>query len=188
MKLKELCILKSGYQGKTQEGDMYKQIRLKDVSREGTIYYDQLESFNAVKMNAKYFLKKGDILFKAKSGDNTAALVDSDVKHVVATAHFITLEIIDQNMINPEYLVMYLNSEYGQEYFKKYSEGSVLNIIKAKVLEDLEVTVLPMEEQVELVAVYNAMKEERRLMEEVMRKREDQFKGFLREKLEGEGK
>lgn len=68
MKLADNCILKSGFQGKTEDGGQYRQIKLKDVTKDGIIKYDELDGFNSEKFNKKYLLKKGDIILKAKSG------------------------------------------------------------------------------------------------------------------------
>ncbi|CAI3677403.1 Type I restriction modification DNA specificity domain [Clostridium neonatale] len=185
MKVKENCILKSGFQGKTSEGGDYKIIKLKDVSKDGIINYDELESFGADKVNEKYFLKKGDIILKAKSGDNTAALITEDIKNVVAAAHFIVITIKDINVITPEYLTAYLNSEYAQDYFKQNAEGTTLPIIKLKTLEDLEVKVIDMEKQKKASDLYRLIKEEKKTMELVMENRANQFKAYLREMIEG---
>src|SRR5690242_1226780 len=107
MKLSNVCTLKSGFQGKTSEGNEFKQIRLKDVTKDGVIKYEELEGFNSEKVNEKYLLKKGDIILKAKSGDNTAAIIEEDIENVVAASHFIVITVNDNSILNPEYLVMY---------------------------------------------------------------------------------
>lgn len=182
MKLSELCSLISGFQGKTVQGNQYRQIKLKDVTRDGIIKYEQLEEFNCDKVNDKYLLKKGDIILKAKSGDNTAALVDKDIKNVVPASHFIIITV-NANVISPEYLVAYLNSEYAQNYFKINAEGTALPIIKIKTLGELEIKVIDHEKQKEIADMYKLMKDEKQIMEQIMENREKQFTAFLREKL-----
>ena len=83
MKLSDICTLRSGFQGKTTEGNQFKQIRLKDVTKDGVIKYDELEQFDCAKVNEKYLLKQGDIILKAKSGDNTAAIIANDIENIV---------------------------------------------------------------------------------------------------------
>ncbi|MGG7198532.1 TaqI-like C-terminal specificity domain-containing protein [Clostridium butyricum] len=183
MKLSELCNLISGFQGKTVQGNQYSQIKLKDVTKDGKIKYDQLEKFNCDKVNDKYLLKKGDIILKAKSGDNTAALVDTDIKNIVPASHFIIISVNDTKVITPEYLVAYLNSEYAQDYFKVNAEGTALPIIKIKTLGDLEIKVVELEKQKEIADMYKLMKDEKELMEQIMENREKQFTSYLREKL-----
>lgn len=184
MKILDVCTLKSGFQGKTSEGEAFKIIKLKDVTKDGIIKYEELESFDTDKMNEKFLLKKGDIILKAKSGDNTAALIKEDIENVVATSHFIVITVNDDSMLNPEYLVAYLNSEYAQDYFKKHAEGTTLPIVKIKTLEELEIKELVMEKQLVVANMYKLIKEEKLTMEKLIENREKQFKAYLREVLE----
>jgi restriction endonuclease S subunit len=184
MKLGNVCTLKSGFQGKTSEGKEFKQIRLKDVTRDGIIKYEELENFNSEKVNEKYLLKKDNIILKAKSGDNTAAIIEEDIDNIVAASHFIVITVNDTNVLDPEYLVMYLNSEYAQDYFKKHAEGTVLPIVKIKTLEELDVKITEIEKQKEFGNIYKLIKEEKLTMERLMENREKQFKAHLRDLLD----
>ena len=183
MKILDVCTLKSGFQGKTSEGEAFKIIKLKDVTKDGVIKYEELESFDTDKMNEKFKLKKGDIILKAKSGDNTAALIKEDIENVVVASHFIVITVNDDSVLSPEYLVAYLNSEYAQNYFKKHAEGTALPIVKIKTLEELEIKGLVMEKQLEVANMYKLIKEEKLTMQKLIENREKQFKAYLRELL-----
>lgn len=183
MKILDVCTLKSGFQGKKSEGEAFKIIKLKDVTKDGVIKYEELESFDTDKMNEKFKLKKGDIILKAKSGDNTAALIKEDIENVVASSHFIVITVNDDSVLSPEYLVAYLNSEYAQDYFKKHAEGTALPIVKIKTLEELDIKELVMEKQLEVSNMYKLIKEEKLTMEKLIENREKQFKAYLRELL-----
>ena len=184
MKILDVCTLKSGFQGKTSEGEAFKIIKLKDVTKDGIIKYGELESFNSDKVNEKYLLKKNDIILKAKSGDNTAALIKEDIDNVVAASHFIVITVKDESVLNPEYLVAYLNSEYAQDYFKKNAEGTALPIVKIKTLEELDIKEIDMDKQLEVANMYNLIKEEKLTMEKLIENREKQFKAYLRKVLD----
>lgn len=178
MKVLNVCNLKSGFQGKMNEGKDFKVVKLKDVTKDGIIKYEELESFNSDKVNEKYLLKKNDIILKAKSGDNTAALIK------VAASHFIVITVKDESVLSPEYLVAYLNSEYAQDYFKKNAEGTALPIVKIKTLEELDIKEVNMDKQLEVANMYNLVKEEKLTMEKLIENREKQFKAYLRKVLE----
>lgn len=182
--LKNIAKPSSGFQGKTAEGENFKQIKLKDVTKDGNINYEELESFNSDKVNEKYILKKNDIILKAKSGDNTAALITEDVENIVATSHFIVIRVNDENEINPEYLAMYLNSEYAQNYFKSYREGTSIPIIKLKTLENLPVKKIDITKQKELAKIYRLLNEEKVTMQKLIETREKQFKAYLKNELQ----
>lgn len=181
----------SGIQGKpveNLEAPKCQVVKLKGVSKDTGINYEETEELRYDKVMPKYLLRKGDILFKAKSGDNIAAIVDRDVENLVATSHFIIMRIKEEykDKILPEYLTMYLNSEYAQEYFKARSEGSVLPIIKLSTLNELEIIVPDMPEQERLCELYALMLEEKVTMQKLMMAREKQMTGKLREVLEKE--
>lgn len=185
MKLSEICNLKGGFQGKiTEGGNVFKLIKLKDVNSDGVINYDELDYFTPEKeMNDKYVLKKGDVILKAKSGDNIAAIIDGNEDNIVATSHYIILTVKDVSVLNPEYLEVYLNSEYAKEYYIRNSEGTSLSIIKLKAIEDMEIKLVDLKKQKEISKVYNLMKEEKKIVEKIVKNRESQFKQYLRESL-----
>ena len=103
MLLKDICEIKSGFQGKTEEGDKYKIIKLKDVSKDGIIDFDGLDSFDSEREPKKFLLEKGDIILKARSGENTAVTIDKDLENVVAASQYMILNVIDKEKINPLY-------------------------------------------------------------------------------------
>lgn len=180
MRIIDVCDLKSGFQGKTNVGEKFRVIKLKDVTKDGIIRYEELETFNAEKVSEKFLLKKNDIILKAKSGDNTAVLIKEDIENIVAASHFIVITVNDNSILSPEYLVAYLNSEYAQDYFKKHAEGTTLPIVKIKTIEDLEIRELAMEKQLEVANIYELIKEEKLIIESLIDNREKQFKAYLR--------
>lgn len=185
--LKTISDLSSGFQGKVSNGIKFKQIKLKDVTKDGIINYDDLETFDSEKVNEKHLLKKGDIILKAKSGDNTAAIITNDIENVVATSHYIVIRVKKESGIDPEYLTMYLNSEYAQNYFKSCREGIAVPIIKIKDIENLKVIKVDDSEQKELAKIYRLLNEEKVIMQELIKARELQFKVHLRNTLENRG-
>lgn len=183
MKVKEFCQVKSGFQGKPSLGNIYSQIKLKDVDKEGKIDYSSLSEFEYKEMPERFLLEKNDIIFKAKCADNSAALIDVDLENTVATAHFLVLTIQDTNQVDPTYLVMYLNSDYAQSYFKSNSNGATVPMIRLSTLQELEVPLPPLEKQREIAEAYRLVKEEKAVMEQLIQNRENQFKAYLQKVL-----
>lgn len=184
MKILDVCTLKSGFQGKTNEGEAFKIIKLKDVTKDGVIKYEELESFDSDRVNEKFLLKKGDIILKAKSGNNTAALIKEEIENVVAASHFIIITVNDYSLLSPEYLVAYLNSEYAQDYFKKHAEGTSQPIVKIKTIEALQVKLIELKDQRNIASMYSLIKEEKLIMEQIAENRDKQFKAYMREILD----
>lgn len=185
MLLKDICEIKSGFQGKTEEGNKYKIIKLKDVSKDGIIDYNNLESFDSEREPKKFLLEKGDVILKARSAENTAVAIDKDLENVVASSQYMILKIKDKEKVNPLYLELYLNSEYTQAILKRNSEGSVLPIIKLNILkDDLPIKIVPMEIQEKLIEVYSLVKQEKKYMQEIAEKRNEQYTAYIREYLD----
>lgn len=185
-KLNEIVDMRSGYQGKFTEDETahtVKLIKLKDVSKEGMINYEEIEKVKIEKILPKHLLKQGDIIFKAKSGDNTAAYIESAEDHLLATSHYILMSIKEdyKDQVLPQYLAMYLNSHYAQSYIKARSEGTALAIVKISGLEALEVIVPSLEEQTRLSELYDLMLQERMTMQKIMLEREKQVAAKLTE-------
>lgn len=184
MLLKDICEIKSGFQGKIKDGNKYKIIKLKDVSKDGIIDYNGLDSFDSEKEPQKFLLEKGDVILKAKSGENTAVAIDKDLENIVASPQYIILKIKDKEKINPLYLELYLNSEYTQAILKRNSEGTALPIIKLNTLKELPIKIVPMEIQDKLIEVYSLVKAEKKYMQEIAEKRDEQYTAYLREYLD----
>lgn len=146
MKVKNLVTL-TGFQGKTTGGEEYRLIKMKDVNGEGDIDYYNLETVNAEKMDEKYILKEGDIIIKTKSSENTAAIIEEDFGNMVATSHFTIIRIPDKEVLDPYYLLTYINGARSQEYFKRNARGTVQPMISKSIIDDLEIKMIDRESQ-----------------------------------------
>lgn len=184
IKLKDVCTFRSGFQGKSSEGKLIKQIKLKDVTSDGEILLDQLSEISCGQPIDRYELYKNNILFKAKSTENTAACVPCDLKETVANSHFFVITVKDEEVVDPMYLTIYLNSELAQGYFKKHSQGVTSSMVRLKTLEEMEVLLPSINKQREAIKAYHLMKSERELMEKLIQNREKQFKGYFQGLLE----
>lgn len=185
-KLHEVVDMRSGYQGKFTEDETahkVKLIKLKDVSKEGIINYEEIDQVKIEKISPKHLLRQGDVIFKAKSGDNTAACIDRAENHLLATSHYILMSLKEKykEQILPKYLAMYLNSRDAQSYIKAHSEGTALAIVKISRLEALEIIVPSLEEQSTLSELYDLMLQERVTMQKIMLEREKQVAAQLKE-------
>lgn len=149
VKVKELTTL-TGFQGRATGGKEYKLIKMKDIDCEGNIDYYNLESFNSDRVDDKYILKMGDILIKTKSGENTAAIIEEDFENMVATSHFTIIRIGDKEVLDPYYLLTYINSFKAQEYFKRNARGTVQPMISKGIIDELDIKMIDIESQVNI--------------------------------------
>ncbi len=183
MILSELVNIRSGFQGRPSEGNIFRQIKLKDVDKEGNIDYGNLMEIECANMPSRFLLKKNDIIFKAKCAENSAALIEEDLEDIVATAHFLVITVNDTEQLDPGYLVTYLNSEIAQSYFKANAQGATVPMIRLSTLQELEIKVPSIEKQREVAKAYHLVKEEKAVMQQLIENREKQFKAYLQNVL-----
>jgi len=174
MKLKELAEIKSGYLFRfrlrsDKDGDI-KVVQLKDVDQKGVLNIDGIYSVDFDPSKRTEFLRKGDVLFKAKSNKHVAAVFDSDMENVIATVHYFILRV-KKAYILPEFLRWYINEKPAQKYFDFSAAGTRIPIINKKALEGLEIPSIQIEKQKQIVAVCELMRRELILMDNIKVKR-----------------
>jgi restriction endonuclease S subunit len=181
--LKDICDIRTGISSLNEgkEGDpKYSLIQLKDVNDDGFIEKDLGEVFIS-KLPLSQVLRKNEILLKAKSSNNTAAIIDKDGPYI-ATSHFLILSVINKK-ITPSYLWWYLNQRIAQRYFNKMASGGMMPIIKKGDLDDLEVIVPPESKQEKIVEAYKLWIREKDLLKEKIELKEKYIKEYLLESI-----
>ena len=84
------------------------------------------------------------------------ALYNEEEPAIVSPAYFM-FEVIDNTLLNEEYLMMWLRRSEFDRVCWLYTDGSVRGGITWDAICRLEVPVLPMEEQLEIVNSYKAI-------------------------------
>ena len=175
--LSEIVRVKSGYLFRSQvdygNKGALQVIQLKDVVENGMILYDNLLKVDLQNLNLTSLdtLKKGDILFKAKSNRRIAAVIDRDLHNTLATAHYLILRITKKNIL-PEYIAWYLNQKDAQNYFMKRAEGSNLPVVNKKIISDLDIKVPSIEKQKIIIDIYKLYLKEKQLLRQIEKKRD----------------
>ena len=177
MKLIALCDISTGFQGKDKEGRYsYRQIKLKDVNQYEAIEYDMLDELGTdTEIPKSNLLKKGDILFKAKSGDNSVAIIEEVRDDLIASLHFFVLRVKEPGLINPDYLVGFLNSKKMQQHLKSIAVGNTVPMVRRREISSLNIPLPPFQKQVEIGNFYRLLQQERRVLKEILNKRVQQF-------------
>lgn len=175
MKLKQIATISAGYpfRGKIPEvaGSAVVAVQMKDVSlTEGIRWSDCLETELTGKREPDY-LAKGDILVAARGSHNYAVQVDqapfSAGKQAVAAPHFFVISLKKKDIL-PEFIVWLLNQTPAQRYFEQNAEGTLTKSIRRSVLDDAPVVVPPLRKQRAIIAMANTLREEQRLIQQLI--------------------
>jgi len=172
-KLKDIANIRSGnlfrFRLKNESEGNLSVIQLRDLNEDGQIVYDSL--LKIVDTSERYaFLKKGDIIFKAKSNKRVAVVIDKDVENLTVTMHYFIISVKTQEVI-PEYVAWYLNQRLAQEYFKANALGTRIPIINKKVLEDISINFLDKRKQEKIIKIDKLRKREQHILEKIKEKR-----------------
>ncbi|MFW6008839.1 MAG: restriction endonuclease subunit S [archaeon] len=183
--LKEICNIRTGYQKRAVKGNKYKLLKLSNLLEDGTINLNEADLFGEKEIKPRYIIKKNEILFKAKSSQNTAGIYLDEEKNLVASGHFfiISLKKEYKEKINPGYLAWYLREEKAQKYFKKFAVGMAMSAVRKSDLEMLEIALPPLDIQNLIAETYELMLEEKQLMNLYIKNRSQQIQGLLKKFL-----
>ena len=186
--LKEIAEIRSGYlfssRIQNEKQGNVKIIQLKDMDDLGRLRYKELVTVKMDNPKELYLLKKGDVLFKAKSNKNLAGVVDKDIGTVIPTAHYFIIKLITP-LVLPGYLAWFINQKPARKYLEMTSEGThTVRIVKKKVLEDMEVVVPSLAIQGKIIQLYRLFFKEEEIMKQLLHKRKQFIEKALLKTLE----
>lgn len=153
-----------------------------NTNPEGEVYYLQARDFDAAhqletaelepvllrdKSIEKHFLKKGDVLVAAKSGDFFAAVYCGEVEPAVASTMFLVLRDIDQDQILSDFLAWYINLPSSQELLQRLSKGSSVQSINKKTLAELEIPLPDLKKQHLIIKISKLQVQEKNLSQQI---------------------
>lgn len=120
--------------------DLYKYLRITDISENGTINENELKSVDD--SNAEqYLLKENDICF-ARTGNSTGKTYfhDGKIKDLVYAGFLIKFSL-DKTKVNPKYIKYYTMTNKYKNWVRGIQTGSTRGNINAKMYGDLEIEI-----------------------------------------------
>jgi len=119
------------------------------------------------------FLTSGDVIFMAKGVRNDAALIGNVPPNTVCTPNFYHIQLKSEadNLI-PEFLTWQINHLDAQRYFAVCSQGSAASSITKSQLENLPITIPPIEQQRLMVNLADAATREQQLLNKLIENRQ----------------
>lgn len=101
-------------------------------------------------------LKEGDIVFLSKGTNLRASIVTAEQEKLNLFAPATCLVIkVDSEVALPEFLTVFLNSEYGQAVLNSLNKGTTIMNIPVSSLKDIEISVPDLGIQHKLAEVFH---------------------------------
>ncbi len=114
----------------------------------------------------------GDIVIKLSSPYDCARITEDDEGLIVPSFCGI-LRGINADIIDPYFLLGYLNSDFARRELLLGVSASAMSMVRAKALQDLEIPILPLEEQQIVGAAYWQSCRRKATLERLARKQQD---------------
>jgi restriction endonuclease S subunit len=181
--LTDIAIVKAGhpFRGKIVEDTEASTyvVQIRDIDNDGYIHWQRLIRTNITGRKSPDWLKKGDVLFAARGARNAAAYVGDIDKPTVCAPHYFLIQITDKSVL-PEFIAWQLNQENAQRYFANSAEGSAQMNIRRAVLEATPLVIPSIEKQKAIIGFDNKVKQEKRLLNDLIDNRAKQMQGIAK--------
>ena len=158
---------------KSEEETPYIYLSLSDIN-DGLIEFENIENYlkEIPKNQEKFFIKNNSILLsKYGSSPKLAIAQIPDNKKVIPSGNFIIIEV-DEEKLNPWYLMSYFSSGFGSEKLKETYTEAKNDTISIRKLENIEIPVPPIKEQEKIAKEY---RESLKKIEEMKKKLKDEI-------------
>ncbi len=181
--LTDIAIVKAGhpFRGKILEDTEASTyvVQIRDIDNDGYIHWQQLIRTNITGRKSPDWLQKGDVLFAARGARNAAAFVGDIDKPMVCAPHYFLIQVTDESVL-PEFIAWQLKQENAQRYFANSAEGSSQMNIRRAVLEATPLVIPSIEKQKAIVGFDNKVKQEKRLLNDLIDNRVKQMQGIAK--------
>ncbi|OUQ39812.1 restriction endonuclease subunit S [Faecalibacterium sp. An122] len=183
MKLQDLASVRSGLvlsrkQAKEPIGYPYRSINLRAIQPDASINLSEVDVYQAKEpLKPEYLSQIGDIIVRL-TAPYTAVLVDETTKGMVISSNFVVIRIKSEKLF-PEYLFWLLNTQSVKRDIYENATSNMLGAVNAKFLAEIEMALLPIEEQHKLAQLYLTSRREIRLLRELAEEKERYYAKFL---------
>lgn len=174
MKLGDICNIESGLilsrkraRNEIELKKYYKVLSLNNIEIHGDFNEAELEQFPSNEiLPDHYFTQIGDILVRLND-PYTAVCIQEYQAGVLIPSYFVSIEITHPNFL-PEYVSWYLNSKAVKRKFHQAQSGTITPNINQKVIQELDIPYLPIEEQEKITQIHQLYLHERRLLKRLI--------------------
>ena len=168
MRLRDICAIQTGHTARrglqpVGAGEGVPVIRLRDVSTGASTDPGRLERVRAGGVADRYFVGSGDVLFRSRGDQNTAASLDERFREPAIALHPLFILRPEPRTVLPEFLAWAINQPAAQRQFDRVARGTNMRMVLRPGLERLHVPVPSIRTQQRIVAVDALAQRERTL-------------------------
>jgi restriction endonuclease S subunit len=167
--LKNIASIQAGIFAQTIISGQVSYLQAKHFKENGQLIESVFPDLSHNNQTEKHLLNDGDILFAAKGSKNFATQFERKYGNCVASSTFLVIRInkVYNNKILPEFLCWYLNNPKTQEWLKNKAKGSSIPLISKMDLQEIEISIPPIEKQKNIIKIHSLQKAEQSLLKKI---------------------
>ncbi len=190
VKIKKLATVQMGYSFRSRleasEGGGVSVIQMKDLLDDNTVSCDGLVKINMEAVKEHHLAQKGDLVFRSRGHVTTAAVLLEDPDKAVVAAPLLRIRVTKPDKVLPEYLNWYISQRDAQVFLTSRAKGTVQKMISKQAIEDLEVSLPPLEQQKNIVELASLSAREQIILNTLAKKRKQYISTILMQFAKGE--
>ncbi|WP_301099843.1 restriction endonuclease subunit S [Otariodibacter sp.] len=160
-------------------------IQMKDLGEDNIVDCNDLLQVDMDTIKENHFVKRGDLIFRSRSNNNTSAILLADLDKAVIAAPLFIIRVTKEDKILPEYLNWYIGQRDAQIFLASRSEGTVQTMISKQALEDLPIALPSLEKQKHIVELADLSAREQILLSALAERRKCYISGLLTQVVKG---
>lgn len=134
----------------------------------------------------KYSVRPNDIIITIMGTVGRCAVVPETVETALSSKHLWTISL-DQSAVIPTLVCWQMNfASWVKKWFRRETQGGIMDAIQSKTLKTLKLPVPPMPEQILIADRYSALSDRLRFEQERLEKLQLQKSGLMHDLLSGE--
>jgi len=189
MKIKKLATVQMGYSFRSRleasEGGGVSVIQMKDLLDDNTVGCGGLVKIDMETVKEHHLAQKGDLVFRSRGHVTTAAVLLEDPGKAVVAAPLLRIRVTTPDKILPEYLNWYISQRDAQIFLTSRAKGTVQKMISKQTIEDLEVSLPPLEQQKNIVELASLSAREQIILNTLAEKRKQYIGAILMQFAQG---
>lgn len=172
--LGEIAEVRMGYTFRSRleaelDGDVA-VIQMKDIDEPNLLHPEGLVRIQMPELKDRHLVQEGDLMFKSRGASNTVSLVAGNLGRTALAAPMMLIRP-DFSKIDAAYLQWFINQPSTQNALSSQAAGTAVKMVSKAAVEQLEVSVPPLETQRRIVAIANLAARETQLETEIMDRR-----------------
>lgn len=138
---------------------------MKDLDDDNRLQTDQLFRIPTLAPAPKQLLQPGDLIFRSRGQNNTAAVVHEKLERVILAAPLLLIR--PRSNIRPAYLQWWINHPASQAALAEMAEGTSVRMISTESLRKLPVPLPPLETQQAIAELFSMAQHEQALLQRI---------------------